>query len=185
MAYEIWDLHFDHWKLCFNSLWPCDAMPHYVSVSRDLCLHWKRCLMVPGDWFNIKMPSYQYRKCHCGDKTVLWLSYLHNEISYTGKMASLYWIRTQAITTSIVDLSITTMDLKKKSWQSPFPGRNELNQNQLVIHLTHWGRDKMAAISQTAYSGALSWMKIHEFRLKFHWSLFLRCELTIFQHWFR
>ena len=24
-----------------------------------------------------------------------------------------------------------------------------------------------------------------EFRLKFHWSLFLRVELTIFQHWFR
>ena len=29
----------------------------------------------------------------CGDKTVLWLSYLHNGISYTSKMASLYWIR--------------------------------------------------------------------------------------------
>ena len=39
------------------------------------------------------MPSYQYRKSHCGDKTILWLSYLHNGTSYTGKMASLYWIR--------------------------------------------------------------------------------------------
>ena len=29
------------------------------------------------------MSSYQYRKSHCGDKTVLWLSYLHNGISYT------------------------------------------------------------------------------------------------------
>ena len=26
---------------------------------------------------------------------------------------------------------------------------------------------------------------MHEFRLRFHWSLFLRFELTIFQHWFR
>ena len=51
--------------------------------------------------------------------------------------------------------------------------------------LTHWGRDKMAAISQTTFSGAFSWMKIYEFRLRFHWSLFLRFELTIFQHWFR
>ena len=25
----------------------------------------------------------------------------------------------------------------------------------------------------------------YEFRLKFHWSLFLRVQLTIFQHWFR
>ena len=36
-----------------------------------------------GPWFNIKM-SYQYRKSHCGDKTVLRPSYLHTGISYTG-----------------------------------------------------------------------------------------------------
>ena len=51
--------------------------------------------------------------------------------------------------------------------------------------LTHWGRGKMAAIFQTAFSNAFSWMKMFEFRLKFHWSLFLRVQLTIFQHWFR
>ena len=45
-----------------------------------------------GPWFNIKMLSYQYRKSHCGDKTILRPSYLHNGISYTGKTASLYWI---------------------------------------------------------------------------------------------
>ena len=28
-------------------------------------------------------------------------------------------------------------------------------------------------------------MKMDEFRLKFHWSLFLGVQLTIFQHWFR
>ena len=43
--------------------------------------------------FNKKMSSYQYRKSHCGDKTILQPSYLHNGISYTGKMTSLYWIR--------------------------------------------------------------------------------------------
>ena len=47
----------------------------------------------PGPRFNMKMASYQYRKSHCGDKTILQLSYLHNGISYTGKMTSLYWIR--------------------------------------------------------------------------------------------
>ena len=47
-----------------------------------------------GPWFNIKIPSYQYRKSHCGDKLVVRPSYLHNGISYTGKMASLYWITT-------------------------------------------------------------------------------------------
>ena len=45
-----------------------------------------------GSWFNINMSSYQYRKSHCGDKTVGRPSYLHNGISYTGTMSSLYWI---------------------------------------------------------------------------------------------
>ena len=53
------------------------------------------CRATPGPWFNIKMISYQYRKSHCGDKTILRPSYLHNGISYTGKMSSLYWIRAQ------------------------------------------------------------------------------------------
>ena len=35
-------------------------------------------------------------------------------------------------------------------------------------------------ISQTTFSNAFSGMK---FSLRFHWSLFLRFELTIFQHW--
>ena len=47
---------------------------------------------ITGPWFNIEMSSYQYRKSHCGDKTVVRSSYLHNGISYTGKMSSLYWI---------------------------------------------------------------------------------------------
>ena len=51
--------------------------------------------------------------------------------------------------------------------------------------LTHWGRDKMAAVSQTTLRKAFSWMQMLEFRLRFHWSLFLRVQLTIIQHWFR
>ena len=46
-----------------------------------------------GGWFNKKMSSYQYRISHCGDKMILRPSYLHNRISYTGKITSLYWIR--------------------------------------------------------------------------------------------
>ena len=50
-------------------------------------------LPVPGPWFNVKIPSWQYRKFHCGDKTISQPSHLHNEISNTGKTTSLYWIR--------------------------------------------------------------------------------------------
>ena len=49
----------------------------------------------PGPWFNKKMSSYWYRESHCGDKTVVRSSYLHNGISYTGKKLSLYWIGAQ------------------------------------------------------------------------------------------
>ena len=51
--------------------------------------------------------------------------------------------------------------------------------------LTQWGQDNMAANSQTTLSNAFSIMKINEFRLAFHWSLFLSFESTMFQHWFR
>ena len=50
--------------------------------------------------------------------------------------------------------------------------------------LTFWGRDKMAAISQTTFSNAFSWMKMQEFRLRFNWNMFERFEVTNFQHWF-
>ena len=46
-------------------------------------------------------------------------------------------------------------------------------------------QDKMAAILQTIFWDAFSWMKSFVFWLKFHWSLFLRVQLTIIQHWFR
>ena len=62
------------------------------------------------------------------------------------------------------------------------PGFHELTQWSL---LTHWVRDKMDANSQTIFSNAFSWMKMLEFRWKFHWSLSARAQLTIFQHWFR
>ena len=51
----------------------------------------------PGGWLNIKMSSYQCKKYNCGDKTILQSSYLHNGISYTSKMTSLYWIKAQVM----------------------------------------------------------------------------------------
>ena len=51
--------------------------------------------------------------------------------------------------------------------------------------LSQCGREKMATILLTTFSSAFSWMKMYEFWFKFHWSLFLRVLLTIFQHWFR
>ena len=71
-------------RSCFNikTVFPCLERFNYIFI-----LEWP-----PGPWFNIKMSSYQYRESHCGDKTILRPSYLHNGISYAGKMRSLYWI---------------------------------------------------------------------------------------------
>ena len=44
---------------------------------------------------------------------------------------------------------------------------------------------QITAIFRTTSLKASSWMKIHEFRLRFHKSLFLRVQLTIFQFWSR
>ena len=82
----------------------CEAFIRHVKIYSDpyLVFHFVTCVWSliwsrvtrSGSQFNIKMISYQYRKSHCGDKTILRPSYLHNGISYTGKMTSLYWIRT-------------------------------------------------------------------------------------------
>ena len=63
--------------------------PQWVKAKHRVLNH----LLEAGGWLSIKIPSYQYRKSHCGDKKILRPSYLHSGISYTGKMTSLYWIR--------------------------------------------------------------------------------------------
>ena len=58
---------------------------------------------------------------------------------------------------------------------------SNINSQNAVI----FPKIKMAAISQTIFSYAFSWMKRFVFWFEFHWSLFLRVQLTITQHWFR
>ena len=60
-----------------------------------------------------------------------------------------------------------------------------LEAGDIINDLTHLTLDKMDAIPQIIFSDAFSWMKRFVFWLKFHWSLFLRVQLTISQHWFR
>ena len=60
-----------------------------------------------------------------------------------------------------------------------------IDKNHLSISLAYWDRGQIAAISQTIFWNVFSWMKMYEFRLRFHWNMFLRFELTIVQHWFR
>ena len=70
-------------------------------------------------------------------------------------------------------------------WFHPRLRAFHIGAESYLLPLTHWDRDKMAAVSQKTLSNAFSWMKMLEFRLRFHWSLYLRVLLTIIQHWFR
>ena len=62
------------------------------------------------------MTSYQFRKSHYGDKMILQQSDLHNGISYTGKMTSLYCIRAPGICNKC-DLCLGRFSIKMLSSQ--------------------------------------------------------------------
>ena len=90
------------------------------------------------------MSSYQYRKSHCGDKTILRPSYLHNGISYTGKMSSLYWIGALVLQTSQDQCITYTISIISRLWHEEgsvekFPhwcqGRYEVTISQPVSWL--------------------------------------------------
>ena len=84
--------------------------------------------------------------------------------------------------------SMATMRRKRRVSTLPNPKKMYEEVRKLwdgVYQVTHWGRDKIDSISQTTFSSAFSWLKMFEFWLKLHRSLFLRVQLTIIQHWFR
>ena len=57
-----------------------------------------------------------------------------------------------------------------------------------MISMSHvWGKTlqpRQTFNTLRPRQNGFSWMKMHEFRLKFNWSLFPRVRLTIFQQWF-
>ena len=98
-------------NLALGGRWQADHNGHYHAKTRDnngttlrgdMALTERGAAKIEvkhkknaGPWFNVKMSSYQYRKSHCEDKTAVRSSYLHNGISYGGKMSSLYWTNPQ------------------------------------------------------------------------------------------
>ena len=49
--------------------------------------------------------------------------------------------------------------------------------------LRHWGWNIMATILQPTFSNAFYWVKMIQFRFKFHWNLFPWVQSIISQHW--
>ena len=77
------------------------------------------------------MSSHQYRKSHCGDKTILRPSYLHNGISYIGKTTSLYWIGALGISCHSIDLVLpeySSLSTRKFDWKFYSPSLSQKSQ---------------------------------------------------------
>ena len=72
-----------YWLTLIGALWLLPGGNTTGNTQSLTC--WSSRFTEPGTRFNIKM-SYQYRKSHCGEKTVVRSSYLHNGISYIGKI---------------------------------------------------------------------------------------------------
>ena len=93
---------------------------------------------------------------------------------YQNKHNFMIWITIHIMASNLKDC------LKQKFWFQ----KMILRSSSAALFNTLRPR-QMDAISQTTFSNAFSSMKTFEFRLKFHWSLFPRVQLTIFHHWFR
>ena len=117
-----------------------------------------------------------------GKYSLVWLHYdVVWEYSYIKYVASFRTHRSMRIANCCISTS-------KKSRDRRSQNHAETAQGTLWhgLLLTHWDQGgTMTAISQTTFSNANSWMKMYELCVKFHWSLFLRFELDIFQHRFR
>ena len=72
--------------------------------------------------------------------------------------------------------------LTRKGWM---PGVSRVITYDIWSWVNALRLRKNVAISQATFLDAFSWRKVYELRLGFHWNLFLRWELTIFQRWFR
>ena len=90
---------------------------------------------IPEYLITNKMPSYQYRKSHCGDKTILWPSYLHNGISYTSKLASIYIVK---IRTQVDSLTQPTTAASVAGDSPHSPSRKECCLTQRIPRPGWW-----------------------------------------------
>ena len=140
----------------YSKLFICNIyhINHQVGLS---------IMLTARGWINIKITSYQYRKSHCGDKTILRPSYLHNGISYTDKITSLYWIRALVCNRSSVlscavpwcDKQSSTgawvFDMFDPTWQDWLTA-NEGNSACHRIHL----RQKQKTVMLIEIKGAVS-----------------------------
>ena len=119
-----------------------------------------------GPWFNIKMLSYQYRESHRGDKTVVRSSYLHNGISYTGKMTFLYWFSPLSLRFVLNGPAPHTHGLKARSMFANIMNVTSIDQYPVpnktinVIKIHHRSMNEMRSLNMLWVSAAYNVIQI-------------------------
>ena len=107
------------------------------------------------------VPNNRFFSCRIED--VVSLKSLHLKI---GPVSDLVWPTSNLLTNIMIESSWMGAIWRPCSIQA---GRTKLLYTRVCAcrlfwypALTHWGRDKMAAIFQATFSNAFSWMKIYE-----------------------
>ena len=158
-----------------------------MSYIRFVCSCVRKCVFVVAVIWAVVSSLYHV---YLGHPAVTWMAGTGRWPLNSGNLISSIW-----------EVLLTFNYTKAGAWDNvtKYEGLKSFTKIPMKLHypkmesstwcwrpqLTHWGRDKMADISQTTFSHVFSSMKMFEFRLKFHWSLFLRVQLTKFQHCFR
>ena len=172
-------------------------MSHYVKLSAAMLASWVDRWMTPlnlKQWkllfkmqFNHPLWTPHHRTSPEGSSAHLVGSIMHHFGTYSHQKAQGSVMSHNVQMSRVVRcwLSVTCCMFTTCAMQQNGRVKYQVRHFRLA-NLTHWGRDKMATISQTTFSNAFFWMKMYEFwLLRFHWNLFSRVQLTIFQHCFR
>ena len=174
---------------CQLDPWEQTSVNFESKFKKKTCLSWKcvsKCRLrsgghfVQGRWVNI-------------DRNIMYTTDLPAEWTNTavGGKELLCCINT-VLGGVIRGMSVDVGDSNAKSRTTShliLPFLYEINRTIIwlgvcfaYIPLTHWNRDKIAAVSQTTFWNAFSWMEMYEFRFRFHWNLFLSFQLTRSKH---
>ena len=108
-------------------------------------------LPVRGGWFNMKMPSYQYTKCHCRYKIVIRSSYLH-KWDFLHRWDILCGIRAQVISNLLQSYNTGVSCSRPGIWRTIYVW----DQSNMIKHVWSAHSELMTPSLPTSCGGIVS-----------------------------
>ena len=147
-----------------------DCIICLVQLLPILEQKWHECVTLNGLW---KLHSSYFLR----------LSYIKQKIFRLSVCYFTYSINDRTTSVGVIALTLDIKLLVIKLLVTKLPTTGSARLINIYRMINTLRPRKMAAIFQTTFWNAFSSMKMYEFWLKFHWSLFLGVQLTIFHHW--